>query len=216
MAVKPDVPRVMLFIDGQNLYNACLRHFGDGYCYPHLLAQELLHGRELAGIRFYTGIHDPRVNPRAHAALSRRLEAMKANGVWTFTHTLRYSEQEVVDHGTPRCDHDFCKADLVKRGREKGIDLRIGLDMLRLARQRQYDVAVLVSQDTDLNQAVDELMLLRNEMDIWLVCENAYPFSLSSGHPNFRLLSCRRWHIIDEAMFERIRDGTDYTRPLRG
>jgi hypothetical protein len=76
-------------------------------------------------------------------------------------------------------------------------------------------VAVLVSQDADLNQAVDELLLLRNEMDLWLVCENAYPYSPTSGHPSFRLRSCRRWHVIDQAMFDRIRDDTDYAQPLR-
>jgi len=216
MAMKPDILRVMFFIDGQNLYHGCLGHFRHGQCHPHLLAQELLQNRVLAGVRFYTGIHDPRINPHAHAALRRRLEAMKKHGVWTFTHTLKYSEQEVVDHATPRCEHGFCKVDVVQRGREKGIDLRMGLDMLRLARQRQYDVAVLVSQDTDLNQAVQELMVLRNELDLWVVCENAYPYSPNSGRPNFRLRSCRYWHVVDNAMFERIRDDTDYSRPLKG
>ena len=154
MPERPSPLRVMFFIDGQNLHGACLRHFGHGYCHPHLLAQELLQGRELAGIRFYSGIHDPRLNSHANAAPNRRLEAMKKQGVWTFTHPLKYSEQEVIDHDVPACDHGFCKVDVVKKGREKGIDLRIGLDMLRLARQSHYDVAVLVTQDTDLNQAV--------------------------------------------------------------
>lgn len=213
MLTRPNPLRVMLFIDGQNLYGSCLRHFGHGYCHPHLLAQELLQGRELAGVRFYSGIHDPRLNPVANAALNRRLEALRKQGVWTFTHPLKYSEQEVVDHSTALCSHGFCKVDVRQRGREKGIDLRIGLDMLRLARQGQYDVAILVTQDTDLNQAVDELILLRDELGLWLACETAYPYNPDSGHPNFRLRSCRRWHLIDQPMFDRIRDDTDYTRP---
>jgi len=47
----------------------------------------------------------------------------------------------------PPCEHGFRKVDTVRRGREKGIDLRIGLDMLRLARQKGFDVAILVTQD---------------------------------------------------------------------
>jgi len=53
-------------------------------------------------------------------------------------------------------------------------------------------------------------------MDLWLAAETAYPYNPTSGHPNFRLLSCPRWHLIDEAMFGRIRDDTDYSGPLKG
>jgi uncharacterized LabA/DUF88 family protein len=213
MPRRPDQLRVVVFVDGQNLYHACRRHFGHGYCHPHLLALELAQGRELVEVRFYTGVHDPRVHPLAHAVVSRRLEAMRQNGVWTYTHPLKYSEEEAVDHAVPACDHGFWKVDTLRKGREKGIDLRIGLDMLRLARQGAYDVAVLVSQDTDLNQAVEELLLLRDELDRWLAVENAVPYSPASGRPLFRLMSCRRWHVIDGAMFGGVRDDTDYTKP---
>jgi hypothetical protein len=135
---------------------------------------------------------------------------MQANGVYTWTHPLKYSDEDLVDHDTPCCEHGYSRVIRAKRGREKGIDLRIGLDMLRLARQGCYDVASLVTQDTDLNQAVEELMVLRNELDVWLACETAYPFNPASGYRQFRLLSCRRWHVIDEALFGRIRDDTDY------
>lgn len=214
MPQKPDVLRVMFFIDGQNLYHACAGHFGHGYCHPHLLAQELLQGRELAGVRFYTGIHDPRINPSANAAMNRRLEAMKRQGVWTFTQPLKYSDVDVVDRNTAACAHGFRQVSTIRRGREKGIDLRIGLDMLRLARQGHYDVAVLISQDTDLNQAVDELIVLRDELDMWLVAETAFAYSPTSGNPKFRLMSCGYYHVIDDATFGRIKDATDYTRPL--
>jgi uncharacterized LabA/DUF88 family protein len=200
----------MFFIDGQNLYHACEDHFGHGNIHPHLLAQEMLKGRQLAGIRFYTGIHEAHIRPKANATMRHRLAVMEQNGVYTWDHNLKYSDCEIVDHDVPCCSHGRPKVDTVKKGREKGIDLRIGLDMIRLARHGEYDVASLVSQDTDLNQAVDELMLLRAELDLWLACENVYPYNPASGLPNFRLLSCPRWHIIDQAMFDRIRDDTDY------
>lgn len=61
MPTLPNPLRVMFFIDGQNLHGACLRHFGHGYCHPHLLARELLQGRELAGVRFDSSPH-PRLS----------------------------------------------------------------------------------------------------------------------------------------------------------
>jgi hypothetical protein len=48
-----------------------------------------------------------------------------------------------------------------------------------------------------------------------MVFIDGLPHNPASGEPNFRLLSCRRWQVIGEAMFERIRDDTDYTKPLR-
>jgi uncharacterized LabA/DUF88 family protein len=205
----------MFLVDGQNLYHGCRNHFGHGNCHPHLLADELLEGRALAGVRFYTGIHDRRINGFAHAALTRRLDTMKIRGVETYPHPLKYSDVEATDPSVPPCDHGFHRVDVVRKGREKGIDLRIGLDMLRLARHREYDVAVLVSQDTDLDQAVTDLMALRDELGIWLVVENAIPYSPTSGYPKFHLPTCRRWHVIGDAMFARIRDDTDYTKPLK-
>ena len=212
---EPHPLRVVFFIDGQNLYHACDRHFGQGNCHPHLLAAELLQGRALAGVRFYTGIHDPRTHPAGHAAMSRRIDAMQEQGVWVYTHQLKYSTCEVVDRSARPCAHGYCKVITHDQAREKGIDLRIGLDMLRLARHGEYDVAVLVSEDSDLNQAVDELMDLRDELGIWLAVEHAHAYSPSSGFPGIRLKSCRRELVITPALFERIRDDTDYTQSLR-
>ncbi|MFJ2087548.1 NYN domain-containing protein [Micromonospora chokoriensis] len=41
-------------------------------------------------------------------------------------------------------------------GQQKGVDLRIGLDLVRHARERAADVFVLVSGDDDLTEAVEE------------------------------------------------------------
>ena len=136
---------------------------------------------------------------------------MKAHGVSVFTHPLKYSACQIIDRNTPPCPHGYYKIVNHDQAREKGIDLRIGLDMLRLARHREYDVAVLVSEDADLNQVVTELLALRQELGIWLAAENVYAFSAASGLPSIWLGSCRRRLVIDEAIFARIRDDTDYS-----
>jgi len=40
---------------------------------------------------------------------------------------------------------------------EKGVDVRIAVEMIRLARQNKYDIAYLISSDTDLVPAVEEV-----------------------------------------------------------
>lgn len=43
---------------------------------------------------------------------------------------------------------------------EKGVDVRVAVEMIRFARQDRYDVAYLVSSDTDLVPAVEEVKSL--------------------------------------------------------
>jgi len=40
---------------------------------------------------------------------------------------------------------------------EKGVDVRLAVEMIRLARQNKYDIAYLISSDTDLVPAVEEV-----------------------------------------------------------
>lgn len=41
---------------------------------------------------------------------------------------------------------------------EKGVDVRLAVEMIRFARQDKYDIAYLVSSDTDLVPAVEEVL----------------------------------------------------------
>lgn len=43
---------------------------------------------------------------------------------------------------------------------EKGVDVRLAVEMIRFAREDRYDVAYLVSSDTDLVAAAEEVKLL--------------------------------------------------------
>jgi uncharacterized LabA/DUF88 family protein len=43
---------------------------------------------------------------------------------------------------------------------EKGIDVRIASDVIRMARQDEFDVAVIFSQDQDFSELSDEIRSL--------------------------------------------------------
>jgi uncharacterized LabA/DUF88 family protein len=59
-------------------------------------------------------------------------------------------------HPIPKCPHPSCGADLVGTV-EKGVDTAIATDMIRLAWEKAYDVAILASSDADLVPAVEFL-----------------------------------------------------------
>lgn len=93
---------------------------------------------------------------------------MKAAGVRVTSRTLRYSVGPVL---MP----DGAIQDLPV-AREKGIDLRMGLDLLRLARHGEFDCALIFSQDGDLAEVVEEIVALRQEINRWLVVDCAFPY----------------------------------------
>jgi len=137
----------------------------------------------LTAVRYYTGIHDPIRRPAEHEAMTQRLERYRREGVETVAIPLRY--------------------DANGRAREKGVDVRLSLDLVRWGNKGLFDVAVVVSEDSDLDPAVRDVYALRDE-ERWIAVENALPWH-SGGHSRW-LPSARRKRLIDVAMFTRVRE----------
>ena len=153
MAGEPAVKRAIAFFDGQNLY----RHAKDafGHHYPNYDPQKLFDaicadkGWESRGVRFYTGTPARAHNAMWHGYWANRLLSMRRAGIFVESRPLRYREHDVeLPDGTVETRYV---------PQEKGIDLRLGLDVVRLARVGQLDVAVIFSQDQDLAEVVKEV-----------------------------------------------------------
>jgi hypothetical protein len=93
-------------------------------------------------------------------------------------------------------------------GQEKGVDVRLALDIVRLARQGAYDVALVFSQDQDLTEAVDEVKTIARQQDRWIKVASAYPFSPTSR--NRRGIDGTDWIPIDRETYEACLDPRDY------
>ena len=62
-------------------------------------------------------------------------------------------------------------------GQEKGIDVRLALDIVRLARESAYEVAVVFSQDQDLSEVADEVKQISIAQNRWIRLVSAFPAS---------------------------------------
>lgn len=203
---KPDTPRVHVFIDGQNLFYKVKACFG--YEFPNYdplkLGQEVVElssfDRDLIQVHFYTGLHKKRHNQFWHDFWTRKLNAMRGQGVRVVTRQLMYIR---VD--TP--------AGVIHKGVEKGIDLRIGLDLVRLAHKNEYDVAIIFSQDTDLAEAVAEVKQIRQELNRWIIVESAFPSNPKLGAQ--KGIPGAQWRPFDKLLYDRCIDPTDYRPPRK-
>ncbi len=204
MAAAPAHPRAIAFIDGQNLFHAAREAFG--YTYPNYDAAALAaavcqaHGWTLVQVRFYTGVPTATDNAFWNHFWSAKLLAMSRAGVYVFSRSLRYRNKTVQLPGGRQ--HTF----LV--GEEKGIDVRIAIDVIRLAARNHYDVALIFSQDQDLSEVADEVRLIAREQGRWIKLASAFPFSPTTQ--NLRGINKTDWLRIDRATYDQCLDPRDY------
>lgn len=208
MPAEPVVKRTITFIDGQNLFYAVKKAFG--YTYPNYDPKALAEciaaprGWTLTKIFFYTGIPDPDDDPFWNHFWTAKLAVMGTRGVETFSRTLRYRNQSVqLPDGT---------TSTVLVGQEKGIDVRIALDVVRLARENRYDVALIFSQDQDLSEVADEVRAISIQQARWIKVACAFPVSPTAE--NRRGINGTEWIRIDRVTYDACLDLNDY-RPKR-
>ena len=208
MAVRPERIRVHTFIDVQNLYVAVKEGFR--YQLPNFdpikLSQaitDIMPNRELVKVHLYTGIHSREENAFWHDFWRNKLRALEENPLISiFTKQLLYRDIKVRD----KSGKEFS----VRRAAEKGIDLRIGLDLVRLAVNSAYDVAIIFSQDSDLEEAVNEVHAIRQYFDRWIFLECAFPENPDRPPRGIRNT---QWRVITQEMYNKCVDPRDY-RPF--
>jgi len=210
-AALAEPKRVVTLFDGQNVFHAAKRCFGFPQPdYDPVALSEWVAGvvpnRQLSEIRFYTGIHRAEENPRLHDVWRRKLVGIKnrasQRGIACFVKSrhLKYSDEEVQTSNGPV---------VVRKGREKGIDVRIALDLVHLAISGTADVAVVFSQDSDLQEAVEDAMQIAQNHQRTLEIECAFPFSkkpVDQTHYSPYGIQKTLWRQIDKATFDKCRE----------
>ena len=133
-----------------------------------------------------------------------KLLHMSRQGIYTFTRSLRYRNQVVnLPDGS---QHTFLAAE------EKGIDVRIAIDVIRMAHRNDYDVALIFSQDQDLSEVAAEVRVISQEQNRWIKVASAFPVSPTAR--NKRGINSTDWIPIDRAMYDTCLDPRDY-RPKK-
>lgn len=198
MPIEPPIKRAIAFVDGQNLFKATRDAFG--YSYPNYGIPSLpikicrLKGWSLHQARFYTGVPERSEDERWHKFWSEKIRVMKWHGVHVYTRSVRYRDVEVeLPDGTKR---------RIRVPREKGIDIRIALDVIRLAIRKEFDVAMLFSQDQDFSEVADEIREIAREQDRWIRISCAFPVDSSNATLNSRGINNTDWIPFDKAVYD--------------
>lgn len=134
-----------------------------------------------------------------------RFLAMQRAGISVTARPLRYRvKTETLPDGATQ--------ETVVSQQEKGIDLRIGLDVVRTARLGQLDVAIIFSQDQDLAEVAEEIREIAHSENRWLKIVSAFPASPSATAR--RGINKTDWFKMDQEFYDACLDPWDY-RPRR-
>jgi len=204
---QPPDPQAFAFFDGQNVYRSVKRMYGCTHPNydPLKLAQQICtnQGWQLKETRFYTGVPIASEAPLWHHFWRAKFAQMRRDGIIVFSRELRYQDEEVSLPNGHTC--------LVRVGKEKGIDVRIAIDIIRLAHQRVYDVAIIFSQDQDLSEVAKEIRVIAQEQNRWIKIASAFP---CASNPKNRGINLTDWIKIDQATYDLCIDPRDY-RPQK-
>lgn len=196
------VKKAVAFFDGQNLYNHAKEAFDIKY--PDYDPQKLLaaiceeKSWLVHGVRFYTGIHTSAGNLKWHRFWHNKILAMERKGVLVTKRVLQYPTKRVASSDET----------IKGKAKEKGIDIRLALDMVRMARQKQYNVAVLFSQDQDFEEAVKEVKAIAEEQERWIELVCAFPVGLTASAKS-GVYGCTPFEI-DETLYRKCIDPKNY------
>ena len=190
--------RLVLFIDYQNAYRRARgvifpnpQSGRDGHLKPmdlgHLIANKGGSGGTsytLSEVRVYSGRPNPKMDIRTFNAHQKQSQSWRLAGATVIERELRY----------PR-----------GRPQEKGIDVALAVDFVRLAIQGAYDVGLMMSTDNDLLPALETVRDhgpsgCRIEVTAW-----------GAKDQNQRLYLPGLWcHWLDQADYTAVEDQTTY------
>ncbi len=139
--------RVSIFIDGSNLYHHVKTVFGHAQIDLGRFADWLVGGRKLIRTYYYNAPVPSERDPDRHKRQQRFFDALSR---------IPYLEVR-LGRLEPRGESVYV---------EKGVDVRIAVDMLSMAFRNAYDTAVLVSCDGDFSHVVDAVRDIGKHVEV--------------------------------------------------
>ncbi|MDP2669206.1 MAG: NYN domain-containing protein [bacterium] len=172
--------RAIVFIDGNNFYYKLKDFTAEKTEVLKLLdfdyqgfAKNLVKNNNLAEIRYYVG-----AIRRQNGTNKAKSEKLYANQQKLLRKLQQQNIPVVLGNLIQHPDKSF---------HEKGVDVRIAVEMIRFAREDRYDIAYLLSSDTDLVPAMEEVRSF-NKQVCYIGVSRGQSFGLTKVSNNTILL----------------------------
>ena len=197
--------RTIVFFDGQNLFRTAKAVWGASpsdpsspYNWPSYDVKKLaLHlvslspGRTLEEIRFYTGVHDRNAKPTLYWFWTNKLDRLRDEGIYVY------------------------RGRVSRHAQEKGVDVSLAVDLVQATHEERYEVAIIVSKDSDFGPAVKLAKTIAKTQGRQLKFESAFPVGEDAPKKKRRGVPGTQWVYIDRAAYDACRDWREYRQHKR-
>ncbi len=129
--------KIFIFIDGSNFYHSLVSSFGTAKIDLELFCKTISQSGELIRINYYTSPVSRFDNSEAYKSQQKFFEKIKEIKL------LNLFLGRLEKHGNARI--------------EKGVDVKIATDLISGAYNNKFDVAIIVSNDSDFVPAIEEV-----------------------------------------------------------
>lgn len=188
--------RTIVFFDGQNLYHgakdawrAADPRVSSPYSWPSydvekiaalLVAKDA--NRTLSEIRFYTGVPSANSNRLWNGFWNNKLRGLMAKRIHVYRGRINPG------------------------GQEKGVDVSLAIDLIKLTYEKAYDLGIIVSQDWDFGPAVKLAYEIAQSQGRRVHFESAF----ANNPRNDRGVPGTTWVKIEKAEYDSCYDTTEY------
>lgn len=190
----------IVFFDGQNIYRSAKDAWRSTnsstyvYTWPSYDVEKLAtalasqtSGRTITQIRFYTGVPSSYQHCRWNYFWVKKLNHLESQGIEVYRGKVNAHNQE------------------------KGVDVKLAIDLIRLTYEQQYEVAIILSQDRDFEPAVIFAKQIARNQGRQLVFESHFIIGPSSG--SNRGIPGTKWMPIEKSIYDACLDPQDYQKP---
>lgn len=188
--------RTIVFFDGQNLFHGAkeawaIQQTGSVYGYPSYDVEKLARALVLAKrdqilsqIRFYTGVPEPSQDRFWHGFWSNKLRYLGSRGIYVYRGRINPG------------------------GQEKGVDVSLAIDLIRLTYEKEYDAVIIVSCDWDFGPAVKLARKIAQDQGRNVLLQSAFPHE--RNRYNRRGIQGTEWLYITKSLYDACIDTRDY------
>lgn len=159
--------RVIVFIDGNHLYHRMEDYYGTYDIDIQKLCEKLCTiNRKLIEIRYYYTPFKQHLNPQKYQEQQAYVEKIKRIS-FAQTITGKYIKKPIILKKTTldKIINIVSKEEL-QTYVEKGVDVNIAVDMIHFSSENHYDVAILLSGDSDFVPAITQVRKNRKEVQV--------------------------------------------------
>lgn len=134
VATTGSISKAIIFIDASNLYHSLKRSFGSAKINFNTFCEYISQGQEIIQINYYAAALNQNDSPEEYKSQQKFFNYLRKNPkVRIFLGRLERRDNTLI---------------------EKGVDVKLAVDLVLSAYERDYDIAILVSNDADFVPAI--------------------------------------------------------------